>query len=302
MPINASYEYINAEKVYLNAKTLDEKIVALEEMIRKAPRHKGSENLLAELKTRLKKFKEKKEKSKKIGKTSFKGVRKEGFQVVLLGLPNSGKSSLLAKLTNAKPKISEHPFTTKEPEIGTLDYQEVKAQIIDLSSIGSDFLDIGIKNTADLIIIVANNLNDVDKIIPLTTKSYGKRLIAITKSDLLSQEELRKLEEKIRSKRLNAIIISCYNNHNINILKESIFHAMNVIRIYTKEPSKPVSTIPIVLPANSSVKDAAESILKGFSLKVKETRATGPSSKFPNQKVGLSHVLKDKDIVEFHTK
>ena len=53
MPINAGYEYFNAEKRYLDAQTLDEKITALEEMIKVAPKHKGSENLLAELKTRL---------------------------------------------------------------------------------------------------------------------------------------------------------------------------------------------------------------------------------------------------------
>jgi ribosome-interacting GTPase 1 len=66
---------------------------------------------------------------------------------------------------------------------------------------------------------------------------------------------------------------------------------MKVIRIYTKEPRKPTSSLPMILKENSTVKNAAENILKGFSQRVKETRVTGPSSKFPNQKVGLSHVL-----------
>jgi ribosome-interacting GTPase 1 len=57
----------------------------------------------------------------------------------------------------------------------------------------------------------------------------------------------------------------------------------------------------MVMHLNSTLKDVAEKIYKGFSLKVKEAKVTGPSSKFPNQKIGLSHVLKDKDIVEFHT-
>jgi uncharacterized protein len=80
-----------------------------------------------------------------------------------------------------------------------------------------------------------------------------------------------------------------------------MFREMEVIRIYTKEPGKPKTPEPIVLPQGSTVKQAAEKILKGFSQKIKETHLTGPSSKFPNQKVGLSHILKDKDIVEFHT-
>ncbi len=302
MPINAGYEYLNAEKVYLNAQTLNEKIEALKEMIKTAPKHKGSENLLAELKTRLKKFLEKKEKSKKIGKSSVKGIRKEGFQVVLLGLPNSGKSFLLSKLTNAHPEISQYPFTTKVPEIGIMDYQGVKAQIVDLPSIGSDFLDIGIINTADLILLVLDNFNDLEKIKPAISKAQGKQLIIFSKSDLHSFEDLRKLEERIKSKKLNALIISSITNFNFDKLKEKIFQSMNIIRIYTKEPHKPSTNIPIILPSGASVKDAAESIRNSFSSQVKETRITGPSSKFSNQKVGLSHILKDKDIIEFHTK
>ncbi len=301
MPINASYEFTNAEKVYLQAKTIGEKIAALEEMISKAPSHKGAENLRAELKTRLKKLREKQEKGKSSGRTTRKSIKKEGYQCALIGLPNSGKSYLLSKLTNAKPKISEYPFTTHTPEIGTMDYQGVKAQIVDLPSIGSEFFDIGQVNTADCLILVIENIKDIEKITPFLAKAAGKQIIAINKSDLLSEEELRKLQETIKSKRLDAIIISSATGYNIEALKEKIFRCMDSIRVYTKEPGKPASPDPITLPKNSTVRDVAESILKGFSKKIKETRITGPSSKFPNQRVGLEHVLKDKDIVEFKT-
>lgn len=302
MPINAGYEYVAAEKKYLNAQTLEEKIACLREMISQAPSHKGGENLRAELRLRLKKFLEKQEKGKSVGKSSKKGIKKEGFQIVLLGNPNSGKSSLLTKLTNAKPIISESPFTTKEPIIGTFLFQGIKAQMVDMPSIGSEFFDIGIINTGDLILIVITSLSELEKITPLLSRAYGKSLIAINKSDLLSNEEIRKLEATIKSKKLNALLVSCYNNHNIDLLKETIIKQMDVIRVYTKEPGKSPSNIPVVLPINSTVKDVAENIRKGFYLTVTETKLTGPSSKFPNQKVGLTHILKDKDIVEFHTR
>jgi len=302
MTTNVSYEYTAAEKKYSLAKTLEEKIASIEEMIKHAPAHKGGENLRKELHNRLKRFAEKQEKAKSSGKTTRKSIKKEGYQCVLVGLPNSGKSSLLAKLTNAKPIIKSHPFSTKEPEVGTMDYDGIKAQIVDLPSIGSEFFDIGTIHTADCLIIVIENLADLEKTSPHIVKATGKQIIAINKSDLLSEEELRKLNERIKSKRLNAIIISSQTGYNLEALKERIFNYMDSIRIYTKEPGKLPSPDPITLPKNSTVRDVAESILKGFSQKVKEARVTGPSSKFPNQRVGLDHILKDKDIVEFKTK
>ena len=301
MPINASYEYLNAEKKYLAAQTLEEKIAALKEMISTAPSHKGAENLRAELKARLKKLLEKKEKSKKSKGSSQKAIKKEGYQIVIIGFSNSGKSSLLAALTNAKPEISPLPFTTKKPEIGTLDYEGIKTQVIDLPSIGSENFDIGIVNSADSILIVLSSLEELSNVEQILLKAKGKKIIVINKCDLLSQEELRKLQERIKSKKLNILPISAISGLNLDELRTRIIQNMEVIRVFLKEPGKSPSPIPMVMPLNSTVKDVAEKILKGFSSKIKETRVTGPSSKFPNQKVGLSHILKDKDVVEFHT-
>lgn len=302
MSTNQSPEYFAAEKKYFAAQTPEEQISCIEEMMKNFKKHKGSENMLANLKQRLKKLTEKLEKAKSSKKSSKKGVKKEGFQVALLGLPNSGKSSLLSRLTNARPDITPHPFSTYTPVIGTMDYQGVKAQIVDLPSIGSEYFDIGIINTADLNLIVIENLSDLEKITPLLNKAYGKQLIAINKSDQLSQEQLRKLEQTVKSKKIPAILISCVTEYNLDQLKELILKSMNIIRVYTKEPGKSHTLDPVVLPINSTVKDVAESIRKGFSSQIRESRVTGPSSKFPNQKVGLTHTLKDLDIVEFHTK
>jgi small GTP-binding protein len=302
MTINAGYEYFNAEKKYDQAKTIEEKVAALEEMIRAAPKHKSSEKFVAELKNRLRRLLDKKEKAKSAGKTTKKAIRKEGFQCVLIGFTNSGKSSLLTKLTNAKPRIDSYAFTTRVSEVGTMDYYGVKSQIIDMPSIGSDAFDIGTINTADCIIIIITSLDEIEKIKPLLHKSTGKIIIAVNKIDILPSEQLRKLQETIKSRKIPGILISAETGAGIEELKEKIFQSMNSIRVYTKEPGKPSSPIPIVLKHGSTVKDVAESILKGFSKKVKESRVTGPSSKFPNQIVGLDHALKDRDIVEFKTR
>lgn len=301
MPINAGYEYFNAEKRYLDAQTLEEKIVALEEMIKVAPKHKGSENLLAELKTRLKKFREKSERVRKSG-GGKKGIKKEGYQVVLIGVTNSGKSALLSTLTNARPKVSLHPFTTLEPVLGTMDYEGVKAQIVDQPSIGGVAFDIGLVNNADCLLEVVDRLDDLLEIEKIAIKSNARKIVVFNKIDLLSEHERRKIEERCKSKRLTYVLVSSVSREGIADLKRKIFEGMGVIRVYMKEPGKPATTIPAVLPLGSTVRDVAEGIFHGFSRTVKETRVTGPSAKFAQQKVGITHVLKDKDIVEFHTR
>jgi len=302
MPINATHSFFTAEKKYLSAESLEDKVFYLEEMIREAPKHKSSENLLKELRTRLKKLKAKSEKAaKKSG--GKKGIRKEGFQCVLVGLPNSGKSSVLSKITNAHPKITPHPFATTQPEIGTMDYDGVKAQIVDIPSIGNENFNKSLVNSADCLLIIIEKISDLKDIKPHLERSKAKhRIIVFNKADVLSDTELRKAAATIKSKRLNGLLLSTKTLHNTLELKKKIFQAMHVIRVFTKEPGKPKTNLPIVLPENSTVKDAAEYIRKRFSKQVKETRLTGPSSKFPNQRVGLSHKLKDLDIIEFHTR
>lgn len=301
MPINASYEYFNAEKRYLDSQTLDDKIRALEEMIKVAPKHKGSENLLAELKTRLKKFREKAEKSKKSG-GGKKGIKKEGYQVVLLGRTNVGKSALLSAITNARPLVSSGVYTTQEPILGTMDYEGVRVQIVDQPSIGSRAFDIGLVNNADCLLLVVERIEDLNEIEHYLGRATCRKIVVVNKVDFLSEENYRKMEERCKSKRLSYVLVSAISGQGLYDLKRTIFEGMGVIRVYMKEPGKSPTTIPAVLPAGSSVKDVAEGIFHGFSKAVKEARVTGPSAKFANQKVGLSHFLKDKDIVEFHTK
>ncbi len=298
MPINASHQFYTAEKKYLAAQTMEDKIFYLREMIREAPSHKGGENLRAELKTRLKKFLEKQEKTKKSGKGQ-KGIRKEGFQVALVGLTNAGKSSLLGQLTNAHPIIAETQFSTTEPEIGTMDYAGVKAQIIDFPALEGKDIDFGTLNTSDCLLIVVKDMQDIAEVETYLERAIGKRIVVITHIDKLDGNERRKLEARMKSKRINGVLISCVTGEGIDDLKGKIFGTMGVIRVYTKEPGKKPSPDPVVLPEGATVKDVAEKIVKGFARRVKEARLTGPSGKFSNQRVGLKHICKDKDVVEF---
>jgi len=161
MPINAHPEYLAAEKEYLAAETIERKILSLKKMISLMPKHKGAENLRAQLKKRLAKLisSSKKESKKSGGK---RGIKKEEMQAVIIGKTNSGKSSLISLLTNVKPEISEFYFATKSPEVGIMEYPKgVKIQIVDVPSINSEYYDKSIANTADTILVVVKSFSEI---------------------------------------------------------------------------------------------------------------------------------------------
>jgi hypothetical protein len=300
---NQSPFYKRAETNFLTAQSDKERIAALEEMIKECPKHKSSEKMLANLKTRYIKLKEKIEKEKSKGKGKGKiGIKKESMQAVIVGKTKTGKSSLISLLTNAKPEISDYEFTTKFPVIGMMSFEGASIQLVENPSIESEFYDKGLTHTADTLLILVSDFNQIQEIEKELGRTTEKKIIVFNKIDLLPENEIRKISAKLQSKKYNFAIISTITKEGIEELKEKLFQSFDKIRVYTKEPGKSKSTRPMILETDSSVKDVAEKILKGFSSRIKETKIWGPSSKFSGQKVGLTHVLKDLDVVEFKTK
>ncbi|MCR4368948.1 MAG: TGS domain-containing protein [archaeon] len=138
MPINASIEFDKAKAKYEAAQTPSEKMEALSEMRSLAPNHKGAENLRVEITGKIAKLREEIEKQKLAKKSTGKSinVKKDGDgQIVILGLPNTGKSTLLKKITGVNVEIAPYPFTTSQPEIGMMDYKGAKVQLIEVPAI-----------------------------------------------------------------------------------------------------------------------------------------------------------------------
>src|SRR5436309_3530440 len=106
MAANLTPQYLEAEAEYKKAQTAEERLACLKKMWSLLPKHKASEKLQAELKTKISDTKEEIEHErkhpKKVG-VSHKIPRQGAGQVVLVGAPNAGKSRLLTRLTRANP-------------------------------------------------------------------------------------------------------------------------------------------------------------------------------------------------------
>lgn len=300
---NQSPFYKKAEVDFLYAKSDEERLECLEVMIKECPKHKGAEKMLAGLRTRYKRIKEGIEKQRKSGKTKVKGIKKEDMQLILLGFPNSGKSSLFKTLTKQDVKISATPYSTFETTIAMMNYEDVKIQTIDNPPFPNE--NRSVVNSADVILLVIDNLEQIKEAEKYLTRARGQLIVVYNKSDLLNETEKRKLEATLKSKYKDkiAFILSAEKPEKdlIENLKKTIFSFFPIIRVYTKEPKKEAGKEPMILKKGSTLKDVAEKIMKGRLASIKRARIWGPSSKFGGQTIGLDHELKDKDIIEFQT-
>ncbi|MCK5449243.1 50S ribosome-binding GTPase [Candidatus Pacearchaeota archaeon] len=300
---NQSPFYHKAEQKFNEASTDEERIECLEIMMKECPKHKSSENMRKNLTTRYKKLKSSIIKQKKAGKGKHAGIKKEDMQCVLIGPPNTGKSTIFKTLTKLNPKISPHPFTTYIHQLGTFKFEDAQIQIIDSPPFPNQ--DKSLINSTDILLLIIDNLAQIKPSEEHLHYTKAKKILLFNKEDELSEEEKRKIEATLKSK---------YRNYNyfffsqkadktkIEELKKKIFITFPIIRVYTKEPKKEASKEPMILKKDSTFKDAVEKILKGISNKIKRARIWGPSSKFGGQIIGLDHILKDKDIIEFQTK
>lgn len=275
MPANLPPQYYAAENEYTNVNTDEERQEKLRKMLSLVPKHKGSEKIVSEIKIKISKLKEKIDKEKKAKKRSKNlTIKKEGCaQVILIGMENSGKSYLINKHTNAKTPSTKIPFETKEPVVGMAEYERARIQLIEVPSIRKKYPGrfLGVINNGDLVVLVLDS----------------KRGVEFQKSFVMS--ELKETKKKI---------IEIFND-DARFL-EKLWDYLGLIRVFTKIPGKKTEEKPIALKKDSTVEELAKEIHKDFFNKFKFAYIWGDSSKFPGQKVGLNHKLKDRDTVEIH--
>jgi hypothetical protein len=252
-------------------------------------------------------------------------IEKEGAaQVAVIGLPNSGKSQLVASITNASPTVAEYPLTTHNAMPGMMEFEDIKIQLIDTPPLVPQaaqwwlphmlrradallvMVDLSDKPLAQLEaireqlekmrIVIGDAGAESEPEVILWTK---KALIIGNKLDLDNGQNYRALLDSYKG-RLPVAAISAKEGSGLEELRLKIYRMLDIIRVYTKAPGQKADLAdPIVLPRCSTLKDAAASVHKDFGQKLKFARIWG-SGKHDGIMAKRDHILQDGDVIELH--
>jgi len=324
MPANLPPQYFEAEKAFRQAKSPEEKIAALEEMLAIMPKHKGTDHLRAELRGRIAKLTQLATKKSGAHRASM-AIEKEGAaQIAVVGLPNAGKSQLVTGITNASPAVAEYPFTTQTATPGMMAFENIQIQLVDTPPLAPQPVEWWLRHMlirADALLIVVDlNKAPLAQIEDITAKLeeirivtgdrkaeeseavlYQKKALIIgSKLDLdNTSENYTALKNKYEGQ-LPIIAISAKEGIGLEELKREIYRMLDIIRVYTKTPrQKPDFNDPIILNKGNTLEDAAASVHKDFAQKLKYARIWG-SGKHDGVMAKRDHVLQDGDVIELH--
>ncbi|MCP4685835.1 MAG: TGS domain-containing protein [bacterium] len=330
MPANLPPQYYELEREYKAERDPREKLRLAQELLRMMPKHKGTDKLQAEMKAKISKLKKGLDSSSRSSgahqAVANDHIEREGAgQIILIGPPNSGKSSLVDVLTAANPIVADYAYSTREPMTGMMDFETVQLQLIDTPPISPDLYESYLSNlirNADIVLLVCD-LADVGMELNtqyLLKKLEEKRIILKPEAEEQpedprfrikktlvcahkeyedeSGEQQAKLTEMFPG--FTQLATSIIDDDSLDRLRKGLFDALKVIRVYTKHVGHEVEMVdPVIVPIGGTVEEAAVEIHKDFREKLKFAKIWG-QGKYDGQRVNRDFVLTDGDIVEFH--
>jgi len=325
---NLTPQYRKAEQAYRQASTPEEELDCLQDMLREIPKHKGTDRLQADLKQKISKLKKDLQKSSPGGQKGSRRIPRQGAgRAVLIGPPNSGKSQLLMSLTRAKPEVADYPFTTSSPMPGMMPFEDVHVQLVDTPPVTTDFLDPatqGLVRGADLVLLLVDLANDdcveeteavIRRIEETKTglattsfldeedvgRSYTRTVVLLNKCDDPGADDRRQWFNEVTSLEFPQMVISAREQAGLEELREVIFKALDVVRVYTKMPHarEPDYDRPFTIMRGGTLLQVAELIHKDVAGNMKNARVWG-SQVHDATIVKGDYVLADRDVVEIH--
>lgn len=306
MPANVTPDYKRAEEAFRAAKTTDEKIARLEDMITLLPKHKGTDHLFADLKRRLAKLREEAE-----GGAGHRGghagpeIRREGAaQAVLVGPTGAGKSSILAALTHAQPEIGDWPFVTRSLQPGMAHYEDAPIQLVDSPALASGAMPVhllGVVRGSDGVLLVLDLsrdslLDDLETVTLLFAERHVRLvreredpndrdavrcLVVANKTDAPGAADRLALLGEMVADRWEVVPCSCVPDArerrplggSVTDLPGVLFRWLRIVRVYTRTPGQHfVRTKPFTVFEGGTVGDVCVLVHKDFAERLRFAR------------------------------
>ncbi len=312
MPTNLPPEYFEVERRYKAAQSTEDRIACLEELISTVPKHKGTDKLRADLRRRLAKLRDEAQTRKGASRQlSAFHIDKEGAgQAVLVGPANTGKSALVAALTNATPEVAPYPFTTWTPTPGMMPIENIQVQLIDTPPLNQEYVEpelLQLIRRADLILLMvdlqAYPIQQIEETVAFLEEcrilpSAIPLLVVVNKTDDAQADADFEVLCELLGEAHTLVPVSAETGRHVDRLKQAIYDALGIMRVYSKPPgADPDRSAPFVLPLGSTVEEFAGKVHQDFIKNLKSARLWG-SAAFDGQMVARDHILHEGDVIE----